>query len=205
MSARAMLVVAGVLAAALAVAQALDTSGCGSAANAAAQIVVDAIRASAKADIGFQPAGFYTDGKLGDSVDADQLNKLLTYPQEDISVVTMTGAQVRKALERSLSLLPQSSHAFLQVSGIAVTYNRNASAQSRVKRVTVGGKPLSDTANYTVAMPATLARGALGYFTVWQKSQITEQTRVTVDAAVRTYLSGKRSWPLGESNRIVEG
>ena len=187
----------------LATAQGLDTSGCGIGPNAAAQIVVDAIRASAKADIGLQPAGFFSEGKLGASVDAAGLNKLLTYPQEEIYVVTLTGAQVRKALERSLSLLPQENHAFLQISGGTVTYSASAPAQSRVRRVLVGGKPLSDGATYRAAMPATLARGALGYFTVWQKSDISQQTGVTVDSSVSDYLSGKRTWPLGETNRIV--
>ena len=65
------------------------------------------------------------------------------------------------------------------------------------------GKAIADASTYRVAMPATLARGALGYFTVWQKSDISQQTGVTVDTAVRDYLSGKRTWPLGESNRIV--
>jgi len=203
MNARAVMVAAAIVAAAIAVCQGLDTAGCGSGPNPAAQIVVDALRTSAKCEIGFQPAGFFTEGKLGSTADADELNKLLAYAQEEIYVVTLTGTQVRKALERGLSLLPQPNHAFLQVSGITVTYSANEPAQSRVRRVLVGTKPLSDSATYKVAMPATLAKGALGYFTIWQKSNITDQTGVTVDAAVRTYLNGKRAWPLGESNRIV--
>jgi 2',3'-cyclic-nucleotide 2'-phosphodiesterase (5'-nucleotidase family) len=203
MNARAVVVAAAVLVAAIAVSQAPDTNGCGTGASSAAQIVVDAIRTSAKAEIAFQPAGFFVEGKLGANVDADGLNKLLSYPQEEIYVVSLSGTQVKKALERGLSLLPQPNHAFLQVSGITVTYSASEPAQSRVRRVLVGTKALSDSATYKVAMPATLAKGALGYFTVWQKSNITDQTGVTVDAAVRTYLNGKGAWPLGETNRIV--
>jgi 2',3'-cyclic-nucleotide 2'-phosphodiesterase (5'-nucleotidase family) len=203
MNARAVMVAGAIVAAAVAACQGLDTTGCGSGPNAAAQIVVDAIRASAKAEIAFQPAGFFTEGKLGATASADELNKLLAYAQEEIYIVTLTGMQVRKALERGLSLLPQPNHAFLQVSGITVTYSASEPAQSRVRKVLVGTKQLSDSATYKVAMPATLAKGALGYFTVWQKSSITDQTGVKVDSAVRTYLSGKSAWPLGETNRIV--
>jgi 2',3'-cyclic-nucleotide 2'-phosphodiesterase (5'-nucleotidase family) len=192
-----------ILLGAMAWSQAPDLASAGSAYSPAASIVVDAIRAAAKSDIAVQAAGFFADGKLPAKVDADALNKMLSYPGEEITVLTLTGDQVKKAMERSLSLLPQSNRQFLQVSGMTVTYSASAPVQSRVKKILVDGAPLSDTAKYTVAMPATLARGALGYFTIWKKEQITSQTGVTVEAAVREYLKGKSSWPIGETNRIV--
>jgi 2',3'-cyclic-nucleotide 2'-phosphodiesterase (5'-nucleotidase family) len=186
-----------------ALAQGLELSDAGTGPNSAAQVVVDAIRAAARADIAIQAAGFFKDGKVGASPDPNALNKLLAYPGEEVYVLELTGAQIRKALERSLSLLPQSNRGFLQVSGLRVRFSPQASPQSRLKSVMVGDKPLQSGAKYRVAAPATLARGALGYFTVWQKEQIVGMTGVTVEQAVERWLSGKRAWPLGEANRIV--
>lgn len=183
--------------------QGVDLTNVGTAANPGAEMVVDAIRVAAKADAAMQAAGFFTEGKLGPSVDADALNKLLAYPGEEIYVLSLTGDQVKKMMERSLSLLPQPNRAFLQVSGMTIEYSPAAPAQNRVKKIAIAGKPLSPTGTYRIAAPATLARGALGYFTIWTKDQVAGQTGITVETAVSNYLAGKRSWPLGETNRIV--
>lgn len=175
----------------------------GSGPNPVAQMVADAMRAAAGADVAFIAAGFFVSGSLDGPPSAEKLNKLLSYPGEEIYVLSLTGEQITKALERSLSLLPQPNRAFLQVSGLKVEYSAKAPANSRVKRVLVGDKVLDTGKSYRVAVPATLARGALGYFTVWQREQISEQTGVTVETAVRRLLDGKSTWPLGEQDRLV--
>lgn len=199
---RALLAVATVIVAMGGYSQGIDLTGVGASANAGAEVVVDAIRLSAQTDIAVQAAGFFRDGKIAGGPDADALNRLLAYPGEEIYVLELTGEQIRKAMERSLSLLPQANRAFLQISGMSVVMAPSAPAQSRVKRILVGGKMLDPTAKYTVAAPATLARGALGYFTCWSKDTIVKETGVTVEAAVKSHLAGKRSWPLGEKDRI---
>ncbi|MEP0764975.1 MAG: 5'-nucleotidase C-terminal domain-containing protein [Fimbriimonadia bacterium] len=183
--------------------QTLSLSEPGSGPSPVAQMVADAMRAAASADVAFIAAGFFVSGSLDGPPSAEKLNKLLAYPGEEIYVLSLTGDQITKALERSLSLLPQSNRAFLQVSGLKVEYSAKAAANSRVKRVLVEGKALDAGKTYRVAMPATLARGALGYFTVWQREQISEQTGVTVETAVRRLLDGKSTWPLGEQDRLV--
>ena len=203
MANRAFVVVALAWTSAFGWGQSLTLSEPGAGPNSVAQMVADAVRMAVGAEVGFVAAGFFVSGSLEGPPSAEKLNKLLAYPGEEIYVLSLTGDQITKALERSLSLLPQSSRAFLQVSGIKVEYSMKAAANSRVKRVLVDGKPLEPARSYRVAVPATLARGALGYFTVWQREQISEQTGTTVETAVRRLLGGKSSWPLGEQDRIV--
>ncbi|MCC6403637.1 MAG: 5'-nucleotidase C-terminal domain-containing protein [Fimbriimonadaceae bacterium] len=148
-----------------------------------AQAAADVIRAATKAEIAFLPAGVIkSDFKSGD------LSKMLQFPSDQVVVVELTGAQVRSALERSVSLLPSPNPGFLQVSGITVTCSPRGVAGSRVKEVTVAGAALDASARYRVAMPSSLGRGGLGYFTVWKKEQIVETLPGTT---VETLLKGK--------------
>lgn len=148
-----------------------------------AQAAADVIRTAAKADVAFLPAGVIKPGfKSGD------LSTMLQFPTDQVVVVEMTGAQLKSALERSVSLLPSPNPGFLQISGIVVTYSPKGVAGSRVREVTVAGAALNATANYRVAMPSSLGRGGLGYFTVWKKEQIVETLEGT---SVETLLKGK--------------
>jgi 2',3'-cyclic-nucleotide 2'-phosphodiesterase (5'-nucleotidase family) len=90
----------------------------------------------------------------------------LLYPDEGVVVVELSGGQIRSALERSLSMLPRPNTGFLQVSGLHVTY-RSAEPDTRVVEVKIAGAALVDANTYKVAMPASLAKGALGYFRIF--------------------------------------
>lgn len=147
--------------------------------HAGAQAAADVIRDTAGTDAAFLAAGLLKESASGD------LASLLQYPTEEIVVVTLSGAEMRKAMERSLANYPQPNQAFLQISGVAVTFSQSAAPESRVLEITVSDSPLSATRQYTVAMPATLARGALGYFKIWDKSQITKSTGITLEAALK--------------------
>jgi 2',3'-cyclic-nucleotide 2'-phosphodiesterase (5'-nucleotidase family) len=147
------------------------------------QAAADQIRAAAKAQIAFLPAGM-----LKADFRAGELSKLLQFPTDEVAVVSLTGDQVRSALERSVSLLPSPNSGFLQVSGIQVTFAPKAPTGSRIREATVAGAALQPGAKYLVAMPASLARGGLGYFTVWNKDQIVE---VLASTTLETVLKGK--------------
>lgn len=148
-----------------------------------AQAAADVIRAAAQADVAFLPAGV-----IKPEFRSGELSKMLQFPSDQVVVVELTGAQVRSALERSVSLLPSPNPGFLQVSGIVVTYAPRGVANSRVKEVTVAGAALVAGSKYKVAMPSSLGRGGLGYFTVWKKEQIVETLPGTT---VETLLRGK--------------
>lgn len=134
-----------------------------------AQVAADHIRTAARADIAFLPAGV-----LKSAFKPGELTGLLQFPTDDVSIVTLTGAQIKLALERSVSLYPSPNPGFLQVSGLQITFSKSAEPNKRIVTVTASGANLEDSKKYRVAMPGSLARGGLGYFTVWDKDQIAE-------------------------------
>jgi 2',3'-cyclic-nucleotide 2'-phosphodiesterase (5'-nucleotidase family) len=134
-----------------------------------AQAAADVMRAAANADIAFLPAGVLKPGfKSG------ELSKMLQFPTDEVVVLTLTGAQIRQALERSVAMVPSPNPGFLQVSGLTVVYSPAGAPNKRVVSVSVSGADLQLSREYRVAMPGSLARGGLGYFTVWDKSAKSE-------------------------------
>lgn len=148
-----------------------------------AQAAADHIRTATKADIAFLPAGI-----LKSSFKSGDLAGLIEFPTDEVVVSSLSGSQVRKALERSVALYPSPSHGFLQLSGIIVTFSKKAGPNKRIVSVTLAGANLDDARKYRVAMPSLLANGGLGYFTVWGKEQIIE---TLPNSNLETVLKGK--------------
>lgn len=78
-------------------------------------------------------------------------------------IMDLTGAQIKQALELSVSGYPCEFGGFLQVSGLSFTFNPANPVGSRVVDVWVGGTPLAETAVYRVATNDFLATGGDGY------------------------------------------
>ncbi|MHB8635611.1 MAG: 5'-nucleotidase C-terminal domain-containing protein [Fimbriimonadaceae bacterium] len=153
-------------------------------ADLGAQAAADAVKSAAGADGAFIAAGMLKDG-----YDKTQdLASMLLYPDDQIMVVKLTGAQVRQALERSVSLYPQPNTSFLQLSGFEATFNKNASDGHRITVATANGSALNNTSTYTVAMPARLAEGGYGYFKIWDKPDI---VKTIPNATIESVLKGK--------------
>jgi 2',3'-cyclic-nucleotide 2'-phosphodiesterase (5'-nucleotidase family) len=154
-------------------------------AHSASQAAADAIRDFAGTDAAFLAAGL-----VNKTFDKDNLASLALYPTDGIAVLNLTGAELKQALERSVSLYPQPNEAFLQLSGIEAVFSKNAAPGQRIVSVTVNGTKLDEKRTYTVAMPASLAQGGLGYFKIWNTSKIAK----TFDkATLGSVLKGKRS------------
>lgn len=158
-------------------------------AHSPSQAVADLVRTAAGTDLAFMAAEL-----VKTDYQKDKPETILSYPTEEIVVVNLTGTQIRKALERSLSLYPQPNNSFLQLSGMEVTFSKSASTGSRVLSVTVDGAKLQDTKSYTVAMPTSLGRGGLGYFKIWDKTNI---ARTVAKQTMESVVKGKT---LGESS-----
>lgn len=148
-----------------------------------AQSAADLLRSVTKSDLAFLPAGVLKPGfKAGD------LSGLLLFPTDDVCVVSLSGKQVRQALEKSVGLYPSANPGFLQVSGVTVTFSKKADPGNRVVSATLSGANLDEARKYRVAMPGSLARGGLGYFMVWEKSQIVENV---ANQNLESILKGK--------------
>ncbi len=145
------------------------------------QAAADVLKQFAGADGAFMAAGL-----VKETYQKDNLASLLQYPTDDIVVLTLTGAQIKQAFERSVSLFPQPNTSFLQISGFEVTFNKSNAPDARIVSVTVGGAPLDVTHEYKVAMPSSLGRGGLGYFKIWDKSKITKTfDKTTVESVLK--------------------
>jgi 2',3'-cyclic-nucleotide 2'-phosphodiesterase (5'-nucleotidase family) len=131
--------------------------------------IADAARAALDADVTLIQAGQLR----GDTLPTGELDETcmqmaLLYPREPLVLTQIPGSKILEALERSLSSLPQPNPGFLQVSGLTVSYRSNDAAGHRVVSVTVGAEPLNPNKTYAVAMPSSLAKGAMGYSLVFQ-------------------------------------
>ena len=150
---------------------------------APAQAAADLIREAAGAQAAFIPSGV-----LQTTFDRADLASMLKFPADELAIVNLTGDQIRLALERSVSMFPSPSDAFLQVSNLDITFSRGGQPDFRITKITLGGTAIDRTQTYTVAMPATLARGSHGYFKVWKREAI---KTVLENISLESILKGK--------------
>ncbi|GAB4122856.1 MAG: 5'-nucleotidase C-terminal domain-containing protein [Roseiflexaceae bacterium] len=82
-------------------------------------------------------------------------------------VMTVTGAQVKEALENGVSQVEQAAGRFPQVGGMRYTFDPKAAVGSRVSAVEVlngsSYTPISDTASYRLVVNNFIATGGDGY------------------------------------------
>ena len=167
-------------------------------------LVADALQAAAEAQVALLNASQLRPVVIpAGPVSAEQVQEALFYPQDKVVRVTLTGEQLRAALERSVLVAPQPNKGFLQVSGLAYRFRSDLPANSRVTEVLVEGRPLVATAKYRVALPQSLAKGALGYFRVFNELNI-EAERGTLADAVASYLAGQKAISLKGVPRILD-
>lgn len=162
---------------------AADTDSAETGAHKPSQAAADEIRAAAGADGAFLAAAL-----VKKEADKDNLATLLQYPTDQIVIVKLSGAQLRQALERSVSLYPQPNTSFLQLSGMDAAFRKSAPSGSRIVSANVGGSPIDNEKSYLIAMPASLGRGGLGYFKIWDKTKIVK----TLDRTAEDILKGKK-------------
>ncbi len=136
------------------------------------RLVADAILARSGADCALVNAGALRSGTLGAGpIDSGDLEALLSFSEDDISTLSLSGAQLKAALERGASVYPTGSPAFLQVAGLRARFNSDLPPGKRVSGVSIRGKALDEGATYSVAMPSSLAEGAAGFFNIWNGAQ----------------------------------
>ena len=158
----------------------------GSAETAFGNLLADAMRAATGSDIALTNGG----GIRGDTVypAGTRLTRkmmLTELPFGDRTVVLrLTGAQVREALEHGVSRARNPSGRFLQVSGLAFSFDARIPPGKRVTNVTVGGAPLDRDKLYTLATNDFLANGGDGY-------HVLRAGEVVVDSASGGLMAGQ--------------
>ena len=80
-----------------------------------------------------------------------------------MKVAEIDGKTVRKILEYSVNVYPDTFAGFLQVSGIKFTFDSRKIFGSRVSDIYIDNQPLDDEKIYTVATSDFLLEGGDGY------------------------------------------
>ncbi|MGC8491241.1 MAG: bifunctional metallophosphatase/5'-nucleotidase [Syntrophobacteraceae bacterium] len=159
-------------------------------------LIADAMRSASGARIAFQNRGGI---RAGISAGPITLNEVFTALPFDDNIVSMdlTGRQVRKALEKSVSY----GEVNLQVSGLRVVYDLSKPSGERIVSVEVAGKPLDDRASYRVATNDFLATGG-DRFDVFKHGRNISTEQSLRDAVV-DYI--RKNSPVGASHpsRII--
>lgn len=184
----------------------LTTKEIGLKENILGDLVADAMRASAKADVALIDASAFEEQVTvpkGKFTTADLL-KALSYKSDTIFVLKLTGEQLRSALEHGLFLYPKFNSAFLQFSGMTVTVKEDRGADKHVVSVKVNGDALENGKTYSVAMRAPLANGGLAYSKIWKTSE-KKDTQKTLDAAITAYLSDHSTITKGDERIVNKG
>jgi 2',3'-cyclic-nucleotide 2'-phosphodiesterase (5'-nucleotidase family) len=155
------------------------------------RLAADAIRSAGRADIALINAGTFRRGALAAGEVGDgEINALLAFPGDEVVTLTITGAQLRAALERAVQAYPTGSTAFLHCSGFQATFNTQAPTNERLMMVRINGREVRDTDSVRAAMPLPLARGASGYDTIWNANNATRLNK-TLTQAIGDYIQSR--------------
>ena len=185
----------------------LDNVDPGKAETAIGDLVADALRAAMHTDIAFVAASDLK--QLAAPIPADAINSsdiiaLIAYPDDSLATLTLDGKSIKQALERSVSNYPQSNFGFLQVSGIRFTIDPARPTGSRVSSINIGKSPINDDQKYTAAVSNSLANGALGYWKIWTKDNITSRSQnITNAGALDAYFQANPKLDYSTLNRII--
>jgi len=124
--------------------------------------VADVMRQTAGAEAALIDGGTIRTGIPQGKITVKDVYAMLPFDNYLVAI-SLTGAQLKAALEHGVARLEERSRSFPQVSGLTFTYSRSAPAGFRVKDITVGGQPLDAQKEYVVATNDYLVAGGDGY------------------------------------------
>lgn len=168
-------------------------------------LVADAVRQTGNASVALIPSDEIDGGASipAGKTDIGKIVAALHYagdPSDTVVVLSLTGMQLLKVAERSVSRAPEPFDGFLQVSGLQIRYDPNQSAGKRVSLVGAGGSEVDAGKSYRVATTRSLAGGSLGYYQIWSGKDISDDTGVPLSKSLGTYLAAHSTL-----NSVVEG
>lgn len=177
---------------------ALSASGVASGETNLGNLIADAVRQTGHAQVGLIPAD-EINGKAqiaAGKTESSAIVGTLRYandPSDTVVVLSLTGAQLVKVAERSVSRAPQPFDGFLQVSGLQIRYTPGQPEGRRVSLSGADGAALDMGKTYRVATTRPIAGGSLGYFQIWSQKDIAEDTGTPLAKSVGEYLSAHKT------------
>lgn len=133
--------------------------------SAIGNLVADAIRAATEADCAITNGGGLRGGAViaaGATITRRDVLSLLPFGNTTV-LVSITGADLRAALENGFSRIDGHGGRFPQVSGLTVEADPAMPEGARVLKVEVAGAPLDEARRYTVASNNFMLAGGDGY------------------------------------------
>lgn len=164
------------------------------------RLTTDAMRVAAGSDVALINAGALRSGTLrAGAIEQEAIDALLNFGDDDVVTLTVTGAQLREALERAVREYPTSDVAFLHGSGLSVSFNGRG-GPPRIVSLRVGGREVGAGDSLRIAMPVSLANDA--YFNVWNNAG-RQSARVKVRQAIANYIVQRKTISPEGATRIT--
>ena len=168
-------------------------------------LIADAMRVQSGADVALMNGGGIRADRTYDAGATLTRRDILTELPfgNTLAVVEITGAQLREALENSVSQVEKGAGRFAQVSGLTLAYDPKAEAGARVTEVLVAGAALDPAAVYMVAVNDYMQGGGDGYKVLKDAKQITNTgAGALVAQVVMDYVESQASVQPSVEGRI---
>jgi 2',3'-cyclic-nucleotide 2'-phosphodiesterase (5'-nucleotidase family) len=128
-------------------------------------VIADAMRADVGADVAITNGGGIRGNKVypeGTTLTRRDIVAELPFGNKTVKI-SLTGKQIKEALENGVSQVENGAGRFPQVSGLKFVWNPKGDVGSRVEMVEIGGKPLNENQTYSLATNDYMGRGGDGY------------------------------------------
>jgi len=173
--------------------------------------IADALKHYAKTDIGLINGGIIRGDKTytkGAFITRRDIATELPF-RTNVTILSVTGKQLRQALENSVSNVELANGRFLQVSGVSFTYSIEKPVGERVQTISINGHALDPKQNYSVSTTDYLANGGDGYdvfLNALNQEQNNLQPPLLADVVIRMIQQQKTIFPKIEFRikRLVE-
>lgn len=178
-------------------------------------LITDAMLAKAKIIDARTVIALQNGGGIRASIDAGDITmeEVLTVMPfgNALAIMDLTGAEIKAALEHSVSRVPDQNGAFLQVAGLKFTYDSSKEAGSRVTSVQVNENgtftALDEAKKYAVATNTFTAKGGDDYTmfkTAYEEGRVSEPGFVDWETFTE-YLAANPNVTSEVEGRILEG
>ncbi len=169
-------------------------------------LVADSIKDYLQTDIAFVNAGDIRGDKSynkGDPITRHDVITELPF-RNTITGLLITGEQIKKALEHSVSQIQDFNGRFLQVSGLSFTYTLENPVNERVQTVLINKEPIIPSKTYTLAISNYLANGGDGYdvFLNTKRQQTNSQKQPLISEVVTRSIQRQQYISPRTENRI---
>ena len=168
-------------------------------------LVADAIRADAKADISIANGGSIRGNRVFPAGPLTRRTLIEIQPFDNvICVLALPGRVVLEALNHGVSSLPTANGMFPQVSGLTMSVEPSAPPGDRVRDVKVNGQPLEANKIYTVAIPDFLLKQGDGYtMFVGQPVRVAPEAGALISNVLEQYIAARQAVAPAVEGRIT--